>query len=60
MCIPETLDENYQVLIDDFKCEFFNLYDKYKLNMPLKVHVIVDHYSDYFKETGKNFRLTND
>ena len=27
--------------------------------MTLKIHVIVDHYSDYFKETGKNFRLTN-
>ena len=56
MCIAETFDENYQVLIDKFKCKFDTLYDKYKLNMPLKVHVIVDHYSDYFKQNRKKLQ----
>ena len=32
----------------------------FKLPMTLKIHVIVDHYADYFKETGKNFKSTND
>ena len=34
-------------------------FDKFKMNMTLKIHVIVDHYGDYFKETGRNFRFTN-
>ena len=59
MCISEKFDENYQVFIDEFKCKFDTLYDKLKINMTLKIHVIVDHYGDYFKETGKNFRFTN-
>ena len=46
-------------MIDEFKCKFDTLYDKFKMNMTLKIHVIVDHYGDYFKETGKNFRFTN-
>ena len=35
------------------------LYDKFKINMMLKIHVIVDHYGDYFQETGIFFRFTN-
>ena len=27
--------------------------------MTLKIHVIVDYYGDYFKETGKKFSFTN-
>ena len=60
MCISDKFDENYQVLIDEFKSKFDILYDKFKINMTLKIHVIVDHYGDYFKQTGTNFRFTND
>jgi hypothetical protein len=28
--------------------------------MTLKIHVVVDHYGDYFKQTGTNFKFTND
>ena len=34
------------------------MYEEFKLPMTLKI-VIVDHYSDYLKATGKFFRLTN-
>ena len=59
MCISEEFNENYDTIIDEFKCKFDKLYDNFNLPMTLKIHVIVDHYSDYFKETGKNFRDTN-
>ena len=36
------------------------MYEDFKLPMPLKIHVIIDHYADYFEETGKNFKSTND
>ena len=59
MCIAEVFDDNSEILINEFKCKFEKLYTDFKLPMTLKIHVIVDHYSDYFKETGKNFRTTN-
>ena len=60
LCISDKFDENYQVLIDEFKSKFDILYDKFKINMTLKIHVVVDHYGDYFKQTGTNFKFTND
>lgn len=32
----------------------------FSIHMTLKIHVIVDHYGDYFKQTGTNFKFTND
>ena len=52
MCIADVLDENYEILINEFKCKFYKLHDDFKLPMTLKIHVIVDHYGDYFQETG--------
>ena len=52
MCIADVFDENYEILLNEFKCKFYKLYKDFKLPMTLKIHVIVDHYSDYFKETG--------
>ena len=52
-------DDNFEILIEEFKCKF-DKYKDFKLPMTLKVHVIVHHYSDYFKETKTNFRKTND
>ena len=55
MCIADVFDENYEILINEFKCKFYKLYEAFKLPMTLKIHVIVDHYADYFQETGKKF-----
>ena len=60
MCIADVFDENYKILINEFKCKFYKLYEDFKLPMTLKIHVIVDHYADYFEETGKIFKSTND
>jgi len=50
----------------DWKCSLFNfeenfffLYNVYQLNMTLKIHIIIHHYSFYFSATGKNFKDTN-
>jgi hypothetical protein len=59
MSISEHFDPNYDILLSEFKCKFDVLYEKFQLPMTLKIHVIVDHYSDYIKETGIFFRLTN-
>ena len=59
MCIADVFDENYEILINEFKCKFYKLYEDFKLPMTLKIHVIVDHYGDYFKETGIFLKLTN-
>ena len=59
MCISEKFDENNQVLIDEFNYKFDTPQDQFKMNMTLKIHVIINNYGDYSKETGKNFRFTN-
>ena len=47
MCISEEFNENYDTIIDEFKCKFDKLYDNFNLPMTLKIHITVDHYSDY-------------
>ena len=44
----------------NLNANFYELYEDFKLPMTLKIHVIVDHYADYFKETGIFFKSTND
>ena len=51
MCIGKELGE-YEKVIDEFSESFFVLYDKHGVNMPLKTHVIIDHYKFYFEDTG--------
>ena len=36
------------------------LMDKHGETMPLKVHIIIHHLSDYFDEAGKTLRMTSD
>ena len=43
----------------DFQTNFEFLYEEFKLPMTLKIHVIIDHYSDYFMWTGKTMKYTN-
>ena len=35
------------------------LFEEFRLPMTLKIHVIIDHYSDYFQWTNQTMRLTN-
>ena len=54
------VNEHYEICLHEFKSKFDKLYEESKLPMTLKIHVIVDHYSEYIKETETNFKSTND
>ena len=51
--------ENYRDIIENFKTKYFYLYENHGLNMSLKFHIIIDHYSYYFEKTGKTLRDTS-
>ena len=42
-----------------FKINFDCLYEEFEVNETLKTHVILEHFSYYFKNKGTNFRITN-
>ena len=42
-----------------FKINFDCLYEEFEVNETLKTHVILEHFSYYFKNNGTNFRITN-
>ena len=37
----------------------FYFYEQHELSQTLKIHIIVDHYKHYFKNSGTNFRHSN-
>ena len=59
MCIEDTLRENYQETLDEFEDVFETVYELFEMNMTLKIHVIIHHYADFFKLTGKNMKTIN-
>ena len=42
-----------------FSVNFEYLFENFKLNMTLKIHIILHHYKDYFDMTQKSMRFTN-
>ena len=58
LCVAETLGD-YEEVLFDFKTNFEFLNEEFKLSMTLKIHVILEHYSDYFQWTGKTMKYTN-
>ena len=42
-----------------FQINFDCLYEDFGVNETLKTHVILEHFSWYFENSGTNFRLTN-
>ena len=54
------VDPNHREIIENFNDEWKVLMDVHGETMPLKVHIIVHHLSDYFEETGKTLRTTSD
>ena len=59
MCTEETLNENFKEIIKNFTEAFEVVHQLFNLSQTLKIHVIMDHYSDYFEMMGKIFRGTN-
>ena len=56
--VAESLGD-YEAVLFDFKTNFEFLNEEFKLPMTLKIHVILEHYSDYFEWTGKTKKYTN-
>ena len=59
ICLAKEIDFDYQLILDDYERNFDYLYDNFGLNMTMKVHVIVHHFSQYFALTNKTMRETN-
>jgi len=59
MCMAKHLPDNFRDVIDDFRRKFFYLHQNFNLSMTLKIHVILDHYSYYFEQTGSSFKDTS-
>ena len=55
----KALEANISFILFDFKTNFEYLNEEFKLSMTLKIHVILEHYSDYFQWTGKTMKFTN-
>jgi hypothetical protein len=59
MCIENDFSDNYKEIIENFKESFEVVHQLFGLSQTLKIHIIVNHYSDYFEMTGTNFKDTN-
>ena len=46
--------------IEDFTQNWYNLHSKYKLSIPNKVHIIMDHVGDYIEATNKGLGQVSD
>ena len=60
MATAKEVDPAHRIIIENFKEEWEVLMDKHGETMPLKVHIIIHHLSDYFDEAGKTLRMTSD
>ena len=45
---------------EDFTQNWYNLHSKYKLSIPNKVHIIMDHVGDYIEATNKGLGQVSD
>ena len=60
ICITSEFTEAaWKMALFDFEQNFFFLYEVHRLNMTLKIHIILTHYKFYFEKMGKNFKETN-
>ena len=59
MCTADKLSEDYCQILKDFKDSFEICYELFDMNMTLKIHIIIDHYEDFFRMTGKTMKNIN-
>ena len=60
MARATTVEINHREKIELFRNTWLTLMQDFGQTMPLKVHIILDHLSDYFEMEGKTLRNTND
>ena len=49
----------HESILANFKQNFANMYNEFRLPMTLKIRVIYRHYQDYFDRTKKVMKFTN-
>ena len=60
MCVTSKFNvTDSKSILFDFEQNFYFLYEHFKMNMTLKIHIIIHHYAHYFEKMGKIFRDTN-
>ena len=59
VCLENEIDPDYILILDDFENNFNHLYENIELNMTLKVHVILHHFTQYFELTNSTMKDTN-
>ena len=60
MAHATTVEIDHRERIERFRNTWLTLMEVHEQTMPLKVHIILDHLSDYFELEGKTLRNTND
>ena len=55
-----SVDTSHRKITADFKLNWISMMTTYGMNMPLKVHIISEDLSEYFKMTGKTLRKVTD
>ena len=60
MSTANSVVSNHREILQNFKHTWITLMAEFGLTMPLKVHIIVDHLSEYFELEGSTLRNTND
>ena len=56
----EGVDPNHTAITKQFETLWIIAMEKFSITMPLKVHIICHHLSDFFTFTGKTLRKVND
>ena len=59
MCTEDKLNENFRETIQNFRECFEVVHELFDISETLRIHVILDHYSDYFEMMGENVKETN-
>ena len=52
--------DNAKKVLDQLRKTYYKLLDKYDLSETLKMHIICNHYEDYFELTGESLHLVTD
>lgn len=59
VCVKKTLDPDYQKYFDEYRKYFEILFQARYINMTPKAHLILDHFSDIMRESGRTLFLAD-
>jgi hypothetical protein len=60
LCNSTLLDPNYRNIIEGFTESWKQIHKIYKISIPNKVHIIMDHLHEHFDSTGQTFHKKSD